>query len=169
MKPVTELLAFCADMPVQELAAGDVLVAEGAPPSALWILQSGTLLVERAGVPFARIDTPGAVFGEMSVVLGRPVTATVRASSDVQVRVVEDPLSFLLHRPEATLTVLRTTAARLDGLTQYLVDVKRQFSGLAGHLGMLDELLDALVHHQGPPARPGSARDPAGTAGPDTN
>jgi len=161
---VTDLLALCGDLPVQVLAAGEVLVAEGAPPSALWILQSGTLVVERDGVPFARIDTPGAVFGEMSVVLDRPVTATVRASSDVQVRVVEDPQSFLISRPEATLTVLRTTAARLDGLTQYLVDVKRQFSGHEGHLGMLDEILDTLVHHQGPPARPGSVRDPDDTA-----
>jgi hypothetical protein len=55
------------------------------------------------------------------------------------------------------------TAARLDGLTQYLVDVKRQFAGNDDHMAMIDRILDTLVHHQGPVARPGSARDPEGT------
>ena len=61
--------------------------------------------------------------------------------------------------------MLRTTASRLDGLTQYLVDVKRQFADSAGHLGMVDAILDQLVHHQGPRPRTGSARDPEGDHG----
>jgi hypothetical protein len=52
------------------------------------------------------------------------------------------------------------TAARLDGLTQYLVDVKQQFAGLDGHLGMIDQILDTLVHHQSGPTQTGSVRDP---------
>ena len=52
------------------------------------------------------------------------------------------------------------TAARLDGLTQYLVDVKEQFAGHDDHLGMVDRILDTLVHHQAPRPRTGSARDP---------
>ena len=34
------------------------------------------------GVAFARIDTPGSVFGEMSAVLERPASATVRAARE---------------------------------------------------------------------------------------
>jgi hypothetical protein len=58
--------------------------------------------------------------------------------------------------------VLRITAARLDGKTHYLVDVKRQFAEHENHLGMVDEILDTLLHHQAAPARTGSARDPEG-------
>jgi hypothetical protein len=58
--------------------------------------------------------------------------------------------------------VLRTTASRLDGLTQYLADVKTQLAGQEGHLGMVGTILDTLVHHQGPTSRTGSARDPEG-------
>ena len=119
-------------------------------------------MIERDGIAFARIETPGSVFGEMSVVLDRPATATVRAAEDVEVRVVDDPLAFLTERPGAAIAVLRTTAARLDGVTRYLVDVKQQFADAEGHLGHLDQILDRLVHHQGPPARTGSARDPDG-------
>jgi len=159
---VNDLLAAAADCPSQTLAAGDVLIEQGAEPSKMWVLESGSVTVERDGIAFARIDSPGAVFGEMSVVLGRPATATVVAAGAVVVRVVDDPERFLTEKPGAALTVLRTTAARLDGLTQYLVDVKEQFAGQEGHLGMVGDILDTLVHHQAPPARPGSARDPEG-------
>ena len=98
----------------------------------------------------------------MSVVLDRPATATVRATTDVDVHVIDDPEAFLVERPGAALSVLRTTAARLDGLTQYLVDVKGQFAGHEGHLGMVDQILDTLVHHQAPAVRTGSIRDPEG-------
>jgi CRP/FNR family cyclic AMP-dependent transcriptional regulator len=159
---VDDLLALCADLPVRLLAAGELLIEEGLRPNQLFVLESGAVTIERDGTPFARIDSPGAVFGELSFVLGQPATATVRAAADVTVRVVDDPEGFLTERPGAALAVLRMTAARLDGLTQYLVDVKQQFSGLSGHLGMVDQILDTLVHHQGPRASTGSARDPEG-------
>jgi len=159
---VTDLLALCADLPVQHVADGEVLIEEGTRPARLLVLRSGAVTVERDGTPFARIDSPGAVFGELSFVLGKPATATVRAAGDVDVHVVADPEGFLTEQPGAALAVLRMTAARLDGLTQYLVDVKQQFSGLSGHLGLVDQILDTLVHHQGPKASTGSARDPEG-------
>jgi len=161
---MTDLLEFCADLPVESTSAGEVLIEEGAPPGRMFVLVSGSLTVERDGVPIARIDTAGAVFGEMSVVLGKPATATLRADSEVRVRVVDDPLTFLVEQPGAALAVLQTTASRLDGLTQYISDVKRQLAGSDGHLGMVGQILDTLVHHQGAPARPGSARDPEGSS-----
>lgn len=159
---MTDLLAFSADLPVESVPAGEVLITEGSQPDRMLVLVSGEVVVEHDGVPFARIDTPGAVFGEMSAVLDRPATATVRAVGDLQVHVVDDPLGFLTDRPGAALAVLRTTASRLDGLTHYLVDVKQQFADAAGHVGLVDQILDTLVHHQGPTARTGSARDPEG-------
>ena len=159
---MNDLLAAAADCPTRTLEPGDVLIEQGDDPGRIWVLESGSVTVERDGVAFAQIDSPGAVFGEMSVVLGRPATATVVAADAVVVRVVDDPEAFLTEKPGAALSVLRTTAARLDGLTQYLVDVKEQFAGQEGHLGMVGDILDTLVHHQAPPSRPGSARDPEG-------
>ena len=154
------MLEFCADLPTLHVPEGDVLIAEGADPSRLLVLISGSVTVEKDWVPFARIDHPGAVFGEMSWVLDRSATATVRAATPVQVHVMDDPDSFLAENPGAAVAVLRMTAMRLDGLTQYLVDVKQQFAGLTGHLGMVDQILDSLVHHQSGPTRTGSVRDP---------
>jgi CRP-like cAMP-binding protein len=159
---MSELLALCADLPLENVPVGDVLIAEGDEPGRMLVLVSGEVSVERDGVAFARIDSPGSVFGEMSAVLAKPATATVRARTPAQVRVVDDPLGFLREQPGAALSVLRTTASRLDGLTQYLVDVKTQLAEQEGHLGMVGAILDTLVHHQVPPARPGSVRDPEG-------
>ncbi len=133
---MTDLLAFTADLPTESVRAGDVLITEGSPPGRMLVLVTGSVVIEHDGVPFARIDIPGAVFGEMSAVLDRPATATVRAVDDLVVAVVDDPLDFLSERPGAALAVLRTTASRLDGLTHYLVDVKKQFADSAGHLGL---------------------------------
>jgi CRP/FNR family cyclic AMP-dependent transcriptional regulator len=159
---MTELLEHCTDLPVRRIDAGEVLIEEGSDPGALLVLASGSVTVERDDVPFARIDHPGAVFGEMSWILGRPATATVRASTPLEVRVIADPEQFMATTPGAALAVLRMTASRLDGLTQYLVDVKGQFAGLDGHLGMIDQILDTLVHHQSGPTQTGSVRDPEG-------
>jgi CRP-like cAMP-binding protein len=159
---VPDLLTLCADLPIVSAAPGDVLIEEGANPGRLLVLVSGAVVVEHDGVAFARIDSPGAVFGEMSAVLDRPATATVRAEDEVRVRVTDDPVGFLTDRPGAALDVLRMTASRLDGMTQYLVDVKRQYADAAGHLGMVDRILDSLLHHQGQPAATGSERDPEG-------
>lgn len=161
---MTDLLDYAARLPLTTVPAGEVLLEEGSAPGRMYVLAAGSVQIERDGVPFARITAPGSVFGEMSYVLDKPATATVRATTDIDVHVVEDPGAFLAENPGAALAVLRTTAARLDGLTQYLVDVKAQFAGeaAAGHLGMVDQILDTLVHHQAPAARTGSARDPEG-------
>ena len=159
---MTDLLALSAHLPLLRVAPSESLIEEGARPGHLYVLQRGAVVIEHDGVQFARIDTPGAVFGEMAWALEKPATATVRAVGHVEVRVVEDPTLFFTDTPGAALTVLRTTASRLDGLTQYLVDVKQQFGGEEGHLGMVSQILDHLVHHQGPAARTGSVRDPEG-------
>jgi CRP-like cAMP-binding protein len=159
---VSDLLAYCQDVPTRTVPAGDLLMAEGSAPGPMFVLVSGTAAIERDGVPFARISHPGAVFGEMSVVLDQPVTATVRAESELVVHEIADAPAFLAERPGVALAVLRMTAERLDGMTRYLVDVKAQFAGLGGHLGMVDRILDTLVHHQAAGGRTGSARDPEG-------
>jgi len=159
---VIGILEACADLPVRHVPAGEVLIEQDGAPGSMYVLSSGSVSIERDTVPFARIDHPGAVFGEMSWVLGRPATATVRATTAVDVHVMADPEQFLSTNPGAAVAILRMTAARLDGLTQYLVDVKRQFAGQEGHLGMVDQILDTLVHHQAAPTRTGSVRDPEG-------
>lgn len=154
------LLAHCADLPVVTVEPGTILIEQDTRPDGLYVLVEGELTIERNGIPFARVDTPGAVFGEMSAVLGSPATATVRAAATSTLRMTTDPIGFLTDNAGAALVVLRAASSRLDSLTRYLADVKRQYSDLAGHLGMVDGVLNVLVHAQVPEIRTGSAREP---------
>lgn len=156
------MLELVRDLPRVEASVGDVVVQQGDPRLRLFVLLSGSVVVERDGIVVARTSSPGAVFGEMAIALGRPATATVRCTTDSQLAVADDPTTFLHERPGAALELLRVSAARVDALSQYLVDVKRQFADHDDHLGMLDTVLGALSHQQAPSARPGSARDPDG-------
>lgn len=155
-----ELLDHCADLELVTVEPGDTLIDQGQAPGPLYVLVDGELTIERDGVPFARIDDSGSIFGEMSSLLGRPATATVRAATRSTFRLAPDGVAFIAATPAIAMAVASTVATRLDNLTQYLADVKRQFAGQSGHLGMIDEVLNVLVHHQAPPVRPGSARDP---------
>lgn len=156
------ILELVRDLPQVDASAGDVVVLQGDPRLRLYVLLRGEVVVERDGVAVARTSTPGAVFGEMAVALGRPATASVRCASDAVFAVADDPITFLHDNPGAALELLRVSAARVDALSQYLVDVKRQFADQDDHLGMLDTVLDALSHQQAPSSRPGSVRDPEG-------
>ena len=88
------LLTLTYSQPTLSLEPGDVLIKEGDPGGDLYVLESGRLRVERDGVTLATIGSPGALIGEMSVLLGTENTATVRAEKPTIVRVVKDALAW---------------------------------------------------------------------------
>jgi CRP-like cAMP-binding protein len=75
---MTSILDKCAGVPRREFAAGTVLLSEGETSGRLYVLADGSVEVLRGETQVAVIGEPGSVFGEMSVLLNRPHTATVR-------------------------------------------------------------------------------------------
>lgn len=126
---------------------------EGTRSGVLYLLESGKLEVLKGELRVAVLSHPGAVVGEMSVLLNQPHTATVRSLVPSQLRVAADPAAFLGTHPDACFAVARMLAQRLDSLTRYLVDLKAQFEDHKNHLGMVDEVLESLLYHQ---RKPGS-------------
>jgi CRP/FNR family cyclic AMP-dependent transcriptional regulator len=155
------LLGLTADQPTRSLTDGELLVDEsGVTVDQLFVLVEGTLMVLKGDMPITVVSEPGSVIGEMAMLLGATPSATVRAVGDVQVRVIDEPLPFLRSNPDLALGVARLLARRLATVTSYLADIKVQFADRDDHLGLVDEVLDALVHDQSADAEPGSARDP---------
>ena len=70
---MASLLTLTHTQPTRSLAPGEVLIAEGNGGGELYVLETGHLIVSRGGVEIARIETPGALIGEMSVLLARTV------------------------------------------------------------------------------------------------
>lgn len=154
------MLAACRDLPVIELAPGDVLVREGQERTALFVLVDGTLEVSRQGSMLAAISEPGSVIGEIAVLLDLCHGATVTATSLVHVHVIHDADAFLASDHERLRAIACTLATRLNRLTSYLSDVRTHYASAGGHLALLDEVLAELSFGTEPPARPGSVRDP---------
>ena len=73
-----DVLRYCEGLPLRQFAEGEVLIAEGPASNCLYILVSGEAEVLRGDTQVAEINAPGAVFGEMSALLGIHHTATVR-------------------------------------------------------------------------------------------
>ena len=144
----------------QHLPAGTVLLKQGTRSGKLYILLEGAVEVKREETLIAAIDERGALFGEMSALLDVPHTADVIAKTPVTVYQFTDAWSFLQSDPMVSLTVARKLAQRLNTVTTYLVDLKRQYAGHNNHLGMVSEVLASLVYQQAEEFTPGSDRDP---------
>jgi CRP-like cAMP-binding protein len=145
---MASILDSCAGAPRTEFAPGTVLIAEGETSGRLFVLAEGCVEVLRGDTQVALVGEAGSIFGEMSVLLNRPHTATVRAASPVRVFVFEDAASFLKSHPDIAFSLSRLLAERLSAATTYLVDLKRQFDGQGNHLGMVGEVLETLIHQQ---------------------
>jgi len=145
-------LVPCED--IRHFAAGDLIIEQGKRTRLLWFLVEGAVEVIKDGVSVATATRAGAVFGEMSVLLGVDHTATVRALCPCTFRVVADPDLFLESSPPMCMHICQLLARRLDAVNQYLVDLKQQFVG-NDHLGIVDEVLKTLMHrHPSPRVRP---------------
>lgn len=132
-------------LPLERVAAGTTVLAAGTKTGRLLFLETGRIGIVRDGVTVTRVREPGAVFGEMSLLLDVPHTADVVALDESTLRVAEGAATLLLECPELTAYVATVLAHRLDAATRYLVDVKTQFADAGSHLGMIDEVLDSLA------------------------
>ena len=156
---MTDMLSLSAHLPEVEFAAGDTIVREGGPAGSLWVLVSGALQVRKGGVLVNTVTRPGALVGEISVLLGSAVSATVEATERSVMRHAADGHALLASDPAITRLVAVGLAERLNFVTTYLADLKHQYGDAPG-LAMVSDVLSQLAQRQGPSARPGSARDP---------
>jgi CRP-like cAMP-binding protein len=132
-------------LPTRSLAPGETLLAAGTRTGRIYFLKDGELAVVRDGVTITRIREPGAIFGEMSLMLDGPHTADVVATEPSVCHVVEAAQDFLLANPELTAYVATVLAHRLDAVTRYLVDVKSQYAEAGTQLGMIEEVLTTVL------------------------
>lgn len=155
-----ELLQYCLTLPEVEFEPGDEVLSEGSKTGIIYILKEGKAEVVKRNVQVTVVDEPGAVFGEISVFLGIPHMATVRCVTRSRFFRVDDPAGFLQSNTAICYHVAHLLAQRVNSVTNYLADIKEQYKDSEGHFGMIDEILDTLVHQQGEEPTPGSDRDP---------
>jgi len=145
---MSDVLRLFEGLPERSLSPGECLIEEGQRVGLLFALVEGSLEILKEGIQVNVVSRPGAILGEMSVLLDNPHMATVRALTPCRIIEVADAVAFLQAHPEINLHLARMLARRLNSLTNYLVDIKQQYQDRADHLGMVDEVLEGLLHHQ---------------------
>lgn len=99
---------------IAEVKAGTALVREGFTGEAAFVLLTGAARIERGGIPVAEVES-GAMIGELSLLTGRPRTASVVAMEDLWVlRIRRATFRRLLERePAIAVHLLETVGRRL--------------------------------------------------------
>jgi CRP/FNR family cyclic AMP-dependent transcriptional regulator len=156
---MSDVLSLCGALPEIQVASGTRLIEEGLSMGRLYVLKHGAFDVVRNGVKVIAISEPGAFMGEISTLLGSAPTADVIATQDSTVHVLDDAAGATRRDPELTYAIAQLLARRLQAVTAYLVDIKRQYAGTETHLALMDQVLASLMAEQQSSAlRPGSER-----------
>src|SRR5215469_11187956 len=102
-----------AALPVVTYQAGETVIVSGSKTGRLLILMKGTVAILKENTEIARVGEPGAIFGELSLLLDQPHTADVRALETSQFYVANG--ATLLSKYPITFRYLATVlASRLD-------------------------------------------------------
>ena len=110
----SELDRIALVMNPREVAAGDVVCAEGEPGSEFFLIAGGEAEIERGGQTVAKLSV-GDHFGELAVLDRGPRSATVRAVTDLRLYVLRDEsfAAVLNEVPALAQKLLAAMARRL--------------------------------------------------------
>ena len=89
----------------------------------------GAVDVVKDGWHIARVDKPGAVFGDMAVLRDQPHSADVVTFQRSSFFVVTDAAAFLRTEPLIALYIAVVQSGRLDAANRSLIVAKSRFAG----------------------------------------
>ena len=141
-----------ASLPLVTYQPGETVMVDGSKTGQLLFLKKGNVAVVKEDTEIARVAEPGAVFGELSVLLNKPHTADVRALETSQFHVV-DAASLLTQNPIAVLYVATVLAHRLDAANHALIQIKHQLHSGEPH----SVVIKTVSHMEGILATGGAA------------
>lgn len=139
---------------------GAFVLTDGVRSSSLFVLDQGTVEVQRGGRAVVRMDEPGSVVGELGLLLDAPASADVVAVGPVTVRRIDDAATFFVESPEFARHLATTLAKRLWQVSTYLSDLQEQFADQGTTLGLVPTVLEGLLGSDRPEPEPGSERAP---------
>lgn len=140
-----DILALTSRQDGRDLRPEEVLVTQGQNGGDLYILEYGAFKIERDGIDIATLSAPGTIVGEMSVLLGTPNSATVRAARDSRVRVIRDAKRYLAGDAALSFALAALVAGRLDATSALLVEMSREHMGKSTEKGLLRRIFSALL------------------------
>jgi len=146
---VSDLLQLCRDLPETTFQPGENVIAQGDADPKLVILKTGSVEILRDTLRVATAESPGAIFGDSSVILRTPHSATVRTLSAATCYVITDPDSFLWQNAEIHFELMRVLAQRLVAVNDHLVDLSRRSEAQDEVIERIVRRIEASLHGEG--------------------
>lgn len=147
MKSVLEI---CRALPERRFEAGKEILTEEKKTGVLYVLIEGSVEILKGQFQISTVAEPGAVFGEISLLLDCPHMATVKTLAPCRFYVINKAREFLKNNPELSLQVAALLAQRLRSVTGHMMEMKEQFKEAGNHLVMIHKVLDSLLSMQLP-------------------
>ena len=109
-----------AALPVVIYKAGETVIVDGSRTAWLLILKKGAVAILKEGIEIAKVTEPGAVFGELSVLLDQPNKMDVRALETSQFYVAD--AAVLLRQNPIAARVAMALARQVDNVNDLQIN-----------------------------------------------
>lgn len=141
------ILSYCEqhDVPIRTFQPGETVFEEGVEEDLLFVMKGGNVSVRREAVELSAIDYAGALFGEVSVLVGGAHTATVVAVDESAFYVIENGTAFLKEHPELGLHVAFVLASRLKAITSNMAKLDHEMGDQEEELDLMTDLVGGLM------------------------
>jgi CRP/FNR family transcriptional regulator, cyclic AMP receptor protein len=137
------VLRKLASLPIETYQEGALVLRSGSRTGKLLVMVQGVVEVVRSGMRIAEIAEPGAVFGELALLLDQPHSADVRALQP-STFYVADGGTILRGDPVVALYVAVILAKRLETVDGLLVEARRRLEHADEPHRILRETLDNI-------------------------
>jgi len=154
------ILELVAESPLLTVADGSAILVDGERSSSIYVLVSGELEVQRRGRGVVRISEPGAIVGELGLLLDQPANADVVAIGSTVVHELEGSDELFERYPQFMGYLATMLAKRLSQVSTYLSDLQEQFADSSATLGLVPTVLRELLDTSGSDIDAGSEREP---------
>lgn len=139
------ILDFCKDSTPKLYSSGEVLITEGNQSGYLYVLLEGKVDIIKGDLIINSVSEPGAIFGEMSVLLNHPHMATVKTVEPSRFYEFKSEDSFF-NSDDISWQLAAVLATRLNNITNFLVDLKKRSTESEEQLGMVCEVLEKYIY-----------------------
>ena len=123
---MSNLLDHCSNLPVRTYEKGDTVLKEGKQDGQLLFLKSGSVEISSGGSTITTISSPGAMLGEIAVLLGEGHTASVVALKKSVFYVLDEAEEALIKYPALSWEVSRALARRLVRAGESVSNLNKQ-------------------------------------------
>ncbi|MEM9016454.1 MAG: cyclic nucleotide-binding domain-containing protein [Verrucomicrobiota bacterium] len=144
------ILSYCEqnDIPMCSYEPSETVIKEGAEEDVLLVMKSGNVSIQREGVELSSIDYEGALFGEVSILVGGAHTATVVAIDESSFYAIKDGPAFLEENPDLGLHVAYVLASRLKAITANMAKLDHELGDQEEELDLMTDLVGGLMRMQ---------------------